>query len=272
MPSCLVHPSLYHIKSLPSFPSLGRSQFFQEALLSLLSSSSHSPIFTLGSHCRFFCLLFYVLVFAFPPGILGWSLGQRLRWDSWAFPPAECRTWCPGAGLSVPSEVLPPPAHRGHAVQGADRLSVRRLRGLLNFQIPWTENSFWLKPCGQCPNNTTNIFQLELRKGASGSHARWLRGFSPHFFLSYTCLVSFQWKQDWWCQRNGVVPADQTDLMVGLVCQVGIICEDFLWPAMAFQRQESKPCCLVEASCCCLGGGGLLSYFGDYDLEWRVQS
>lgn len=71
MPSCLVLPSLYHIKSLPSFPSLGRSQFFQEALLSLLSSSSHSPIFTLGSRCRFFCLLFYVLVFAFPPGILG---------------------------------------------------------------------------------------------------------------------------------------------------------------------------------------------------------
>lgn len=108
MPSCLVHPSLYHIKSLPSFPSLGRSRFFQEALLSLLSPySSWSAIFTLGSRHRFFCLLFYVLVFAFRPSILGWSLGQRLRWDSWAFPPAECRTWCPGARLSMPSEVLP---------------------------------------------------------------------------------------------------------------------------------------------------------------------
>lgn len=152
----------YHTRSLPSFPSLGRSRFFKEALLSLLSSYPFltSPIFTLGSCYRFFFVCsFYVHRFAFPPGTLEWSLGQRLRW---MFPPAECRF--PGARLRMPSEVLPPLAHRGHSVQGADQLSVMWLRWLLHLQISWTENSFWLKSCGWYPNKT-NTFLVRVEKG-----------------------------------------------------------------------------------------------------------
>lgn len=52
--------------SLPSHPWVGLN--FSRKLYYLCLVQPH---ITLGSRCRPFCLLFYVLVFAFPPGILG---------------------------------------------------------------------------------------------------------------------------------------------------------------------------------------------------------
>lgn len=91
-------------------------------------------------------------------------------------------------------------------VQGADQPLVIQLRCRLNFQKSWTENSFWLKPYGW--------FQLELRNTISGHSCQTVKELLPAFLSLWSLLLSFQWKQAWWCQRNCAGSAQQTKLMV----------------------------------------------------------
>lgn len=103
VPSCLVYPSLYHTKLLPSFKALGRPLFSRKLYflyLALIPPAVWYLLYGVAADFLFVC----VHVFVFPP-ILGWSWGQALRWNSWALPPAECRTWPPGAGFRGPSSL-----------------------------------------------------------------------------------------------------------------------------------------------------------------------
>ena len=154
---CLEYPSLYHIKFLP-FQIPGQVSLFSRELYYLYSALT-LPVahIILWSCCRFSvcCLCSCVCLSFWYPGMI---LGQRLGWNSLVFAPAEYRTWCLELG-SACSQVCPPLAHRGHSVQGADRLSVQQLRWLLNPQRAYTENSFWLKPYDQFANKAANIFR-----------------------------------------------------------------------------------------------------------------
>lgn len=124
VPSCCVHSSLYHIKSLPSFTSLGRSQFFQEAVLSLLSTA---PCYTREPLQTFlFVVLCSCVCFS------SWYPGMIFRTETkmGQLGSSTCRVWnlvsrsWAQSALRGPS----PLAHREHAVQGADRLFVRWLK------------------------------------------------------------------------------------------------------------------------------------------------
>lgn len=119
-------PFLLSHQVFPSLKSLGGPHFSQEALLSLLSSyPSSSHIFTLCHCCRFFvcCLCSCVFFFSWYPGMI---FRTETKMEQLGF--STCRSWCPGAGFRLHSEVHPPGAHRGYSVQSADWLSVMHLR------------------------------------------------------------------------------------------------------------------------------------------------
>lgn len=131
---CLCPPALcillYHIKSLPSFISLGRSHFLQEGSLSLFSSyPSNSPYLFHGVAADFFvcCLGSCVCFSSWYPGMI---FGTETKMEQLGF--LICRMWDLVSWRWV--RLHPPVARRGHSVQGADRLSVLQLRYLLNFQ------------------------------------------------------------------------------------------------------------------------------------------
>lgn len=133
VPSCPVYPSLYHIKSsLPPKPWAGLT--FSRKLYSLyLALIPPAAWYLLCGVAINFCLLltFMCLFFLL---ILKWSWGQALRWNIWAFPPWECRTWCLGAGFRCPQGSILFKV-RVNTVQGADQLFVIQLRWLLNWQV-----------------------------------------------------------------------------------------------------------------------------------------
>lgn len=84
--------------SLPLYPWVGLT-FCKKAhylYSALIPPTAH--IYSMES-LQIFLFVVWVPVFVFPLGILGWSLGQRLRWNSWAFSSAGCGTWYPGGGF-----------------------------------------------------------------------------------------------------------------------------------------------------------------------------
>lgn len=128
--TCLCSPALCTLlaitSSLPFLKIPGWASLFPGSFTIFTQPLSlQQPHFTLCHCCRFFvcCLCSCVCFFSWYPGMI---FRTETKMEQLGF--STCRSWCPGAGFRLHSEVHPPGAHRGYSVQGADWLSVMHLR------------------------------------------------------------------------------------------------------------------------------------------------